>query len=94
MQAEIVRDRKSKRPFEVELGIAFRVQEEALQGETPVLLYPGQGCAEGGLGDHIIIAPPFTITLEEIETIVHVAKRAIERSVEQVLGEAKQRARL
>jgi hypothetical protein len=30
------------------------------------MLYPMQGCADGKHGDHVMIAPPAVITVEEV----------------------------
>jgi adenosylmethionine-8-amino-7-oxononanoate aminotransferase len=35
-----------------------------------LLLYPMQCCADGKLGDHVMIAPPAVITAEEIRWAV------------------------
>lgn len=35
-----------------------------------ISLYPGTGCADGQSGDHIIVAPAYTVTSEEIRQIV------------------------
>ena len=36
-----------------------------------IYVYPGTGSAKDGLrGDHLIIAPPFTITKQEVEWFV------------------------
>ena len=38
--------------------------DEAAAAEG-VLTYPTQGCVDGHRGDHILLAPPFTISEEE-----------------------------
>jgi adenosylmethionine-8-amino-7-oxononanoate aminotransferase len=41
------------------------------------MTYPTQGCADGERGDHILIAPPFTITTEMIQMIALALEGAI-----------------
>ncbi len=45
----------------------------------PVALYPGaKGTFDGINGDHIVIAPPFTITEEELILLVDTLKTSID----------------
>ena len=57
---EFVQDAKTREPFPPDARIASRIQEDAL--ETAIMTYPIQGCVDGRRGDHILLAPPFTIT--------------------------------
>ena len=41
------------------------------------MTYPIQGCVDGVRGDHILIAPPFTITTGMIHMLVSGLERAI-----------------
>jgi adenosylmethionine-8-amino-7-oxononanoate aminotransferase len=72
---EFVRDAKTREPFPVDARIASRIAEDAL--ESGVLTYPMQGCADGERGDHLLLAPPFTITSAMIQTIVSALEHAI-----------------
>jgi len=65
---ELVRDAKTREPYPPDARIALRVQEDAL--EAGVMTYPIQGCADGSAGDHILIAPPYTITPTIIQMLV------------------------
>ncbi len=38
--------------------------------ERGLLIYPGGGTADGRAGDHILLAPPYNVTDEELEMIV------------------------
>jgi adenosylmethionine-8-amino-7-oxononanoate aminotransferase len=60
---EFVRDKYTREPFPEEENIAEKIRQAALQKN--VLTYPTQGCVDGFRGDHILLAPPFTITPEE-----------------------------
>lgn len=64
---EFVRDKKSRQPFDHALNIASRVYDAALR--RGVLTYPIQGCADGTGGDHLLFAPPFTISSAEIRQL-------------------------
>ena len=57
---EFVRDAKTREPFPARCAHRAAIQEDAL--EAGVMTYPMQGCVDGTRGDHILIAPPFTIT--------------------------------
>lgn len=62
---EFVKDKARREPFPRELNIAEKIRKTAM--EAGVLTYPSQGCVDGVLGDHILLAPPFIITREECD---------------------------
>jgi adenosylmethionine-8-amino-7-oxononanoate aminotransferase len=64
---EIVRDRETREPFPPEAHIANRIAEDAM--EAGVITYPMQGSVDGRRGDHILLAPPFTISSQQIQMI-------------------------
>jgi adenosylmethionine-8-amino-7-oxononanoate aminotransferase len=72
---EFVRDVKTREPFPVDARIAPRIAEDAL--ESGMLTYPMQGCADGERGDHLLLAPPFTITPAMNQMIVAALEHAI-----------------
>jgi len=72
---EFVHDAKTREPFPPDAQIASRIQEDAF--EAGVLTYPIQGCADGTRGDHILLAPPYTITSTMIQMIASGLDRAI-----------------
>ena len=73
---ELVQDRETKAPFDVKRNLAGRIQNAAMQ--AGVICYPSQGCADGTAGDHVLIAPCYTSTEEEIDTIVETLAQVIE----------------
>jgi adenosylmethionine-8-amino-7-oxononanoate aminotransferase len=77
--AEIVQDRATKQPFDATLGLAPKIQKTAL--DLGLMCYPSQGCADGTLGDHVLLAPAYTSTREEIETICDLITQAIETAL-------------
>jgi adenosylmethionine-8-amino-7-oxononanoate aminotransferase len=72
---EFVRDRASKEPFPAERRVNFEVGRRALQ--DGLICYPCAGNAEGGLGDTVIIAPPYNATDSELAELVEKLTRAV-----------------
>jgi len=72
---EFVKDKATREPFPKEQNIAEKIRQACL--EESVLTYPTQGCVDGQRGDHILLAPPFTISLEESELIAHALQSAL-----------------
>jgi len=60
---EFVKDEATREPFPKSENIAEKVRQACL--EENVLTYPTQGCVDGLRGDHILLAPPFTISPDE-----------------------------
>jgi adenosylmethionine-8-amino-7-oxononanoate aminotransferase len=65
---ELVADRESRRPFWRSLKVAEMLIDSALS--RGLVLWPNVGHADGENGDLVMIAPPFTITSEEIDELV------------------------
>ena len=78
VQIEFVKDRETKEPFGPELGVAFQVQEKGLDPEFGVSLYAANGTVDCMRGDHIILAPPYNVSKEEIGIIVDTAAKVID----------------
>jgi adenosylmethionine-8-amino-7-oxononanoate aminotransferase len=74
---ELVADKGSKRPFPRSAGMAERLTSLAKQEE--LLVYPSTGSAGDGTGDLIMIGPPLTIEMDEIDQLVTRLARALER---------------
>jgi adenosylmethionine-8-amino-7-oxononanoate aminotransferase len=72
---EFVRDAKTREPFPPDARIAARIAEDAL--ESGIMTYPIQGCADGHRGDHILLAPPFTITAGMIQMLASALEHSI-----------------
>jgi adenosylmethionine-8-amino-7-oxononanoate aminotransferase len=60
---EFVKDKSTREPFRAEDNVAEAVRQAAC--ERGVLTYPSQGCVDGRRGDHILLAPPFTVSDQE-----------------------------
>ncbi|AIO44089.1 aspartate aminotransferase family protein [Burkholderia cenocepacia] len=65
---ELVRDRDTKATFAPALKLHAAVKREAMQ--RGLMVYPMGGTIDGVHGDHILIAPPFVCTAQQIDTIV------------------------
>ena len=65
---ELVADRETKEPFAPERGIAARVKKAAF--EAGLICYPMAGTIDGRRGDHVLLAPPFIISEDEIGELV------------------------
>ncbi|CAM2340199.1 aspartate aminotransferase family protein [Burkholderia vietnamiensis] len=72
---ELVRDRDSKAPFDPKLKLHAAVKREAMQ--RGLMVYPMGGTIDGVHGDHILVAPPFICTAQQIGTIVERLSGAI-----------------
>jgi len=72
---EVVKDKATREPFPKEQNIAERVRQACL--EESVLTYPTQGCVDGLRGDHILLAPPFTVSPEESALIARALQSAL-----------------
>ncbi|KAK3340377.1 pyridoxal phosphate-dependent transferase [Neurospora tetraspora] len=82
---EFVKDRETKEPFDVGLGVAQMVHRTAMK-EFGVLVYNGQGCAGEGRGDHVMVMPAYDILEEELEMIVDRLGKAVESVFEKLGG--------
>ncbi|GGB45936.1 adenosylmethionine-8-amino-7-oxononanoate aminotransferase [Tistrella bauzanensis] len=76
---ELVADRASKRPFPATAGLAKRIKAAAF--DLGLICYPGNGTADGIDGDHILLAPPFIATEDELALAVERLGQAIDRAM-------------
>src|SRR5215208_6773575 len=80
---ELVADKATKRPFPIDDGMAHRLATACIAEGAAV--YPGQGGADGLIGDHVMVTPPMTITSEQVTELVAAVDRGLSR-VERDLG--------
>jgi adenosylmethionine-8-amino-7-oxononanoate aminotransferase len=64
---ELVSDRTTREPFPASAEVAKRLAASTFK--AGVVTYPVAGTLEGGLGDFLMVAPPFTIQHEHIDAI-------------------------
>jgi adenosylmethionine-8-amino-7-oxononanoate aminotransferase len=72
---EFVKEKSTREPFPKSENIAEKIRQACL--EENVLTYPTQGCLDGLRGDHILLAPPFTISPEESTLIPRALQSAL-----------------
>ncbi len=60
---EFLKDKAAREPFMKSDNIAEKIRQAAM--DEGVLTYPTQGCVDGHRGDHLLLAPPFTISEDE-----------------------------
>lgn len=72
---ELVRDRKSKTPFEPALRLHAQVKRQAMS--HGLMVYPMGGTVNGCDGDHILLAPPFVASDAELAQIVGLLAESI-----------------
>ncbi|KWB29648.1 hypothetical protein WL34_36010 [Burkholderia cepacia] len=79
---ELVRDRDTKATFDPALKLHAAVKREAMQ--RGLMVYPMGGTIDGVHGDHILVAPPFICTAQQIDTIVERLSGAIDAALASV----------
>jgi adenosylmethionine-8-amino-7-oxononanoate aminotransferase len=65
---ELVRERQTKEPFPQECQLAGHIKSRAL--EYGLICYPSSGTVDGRSGDHVLLAPPFTIDEAQIDELI------------------------
>ncbi|SHH75212.1 aspartate aminotransferase family protein [Pollutimonas bauzanensis] len=79
---ELVADKNTRTPFGAQLGVAARVKQESLR--RGLLVYPGSGTSDGVNGDHILLAPHYIVSEEEIGCIVERLAQAVDAVLENI----------
>jgi adenosylmethionine-8-amino-7-oxononanoate aminotransferase len=75
---EFVKDKQTKEPFPKEKNVKMDLIMQCMM--KGVFFYPGYYENENGNGDHIMIAPPFIITEEQIDECVGILRETLEES--------------
>jgi adenosylmethionine-8-amino-7-oxononanoate aminotransferase len=76
-QIEFVKDKTTKDPFDPQTRLSFLIQEKGLLPEYAISLYGCSGTVDGIRGDHVVLAPPYIVRKEEIDTIVEVMDKVL-----------------
>jgi adenosylmethionine-8-amino-7-oxononanoate aminotransferase len=79
---ELVSDRASRAPFDPALKFNQRIKAAAL--ERGLACYPGGGTVDGRSGDHVLLAPPYIATSDDIDTIVDRLGAAVDSALKTV----------
>ncbi len=81
---ELVADRASKQAFDPSRKLHARIKQEAMA--RGVLVYPMGGTIDGQRGDHVLLAPPFTVSVAELDAIVERLGEAVDASIAALQG--------
>jgi len=79
---ELVADRASKQPFDPALKLHAKVKKAAM--EAGLMCYPMGGTIDGVRGDHVLLAPPFIITDDELDLLIQRLVHAVDAAVRSV----------
>ncbi|WP_304190090.1 aspartate aminotransferase family protein [Lentibacter algarum] len=76
---EFVADRQTKEPFDPSLGLAGKLKKATFaQG---LICYPMPGTRDGRVGDHVLLAPPFIASEQELSQALDILDKAIESTL-------------
>ncbi len=81
MALELVKDRKSKAPFPAHLNVNNMLADHAFA--NGLIIYPRRPI-NGLAGDHVLIAPPLSITKEEVHSLLELLDRALAQTTIQL----------
>jgi adenosylmethionine-8-amino-7-oxononanoate aminotransferase len=65
---EIVKDKETKEPYPVKMGMAEKLKLTLIK--HGVIVYPGTGNADGENGDQFLLAPPLIITKDLVDELM------------------------
>jgi adenosylmethionine-8-amino-7-oxononanoate aminotransferase len=76
---ELVADRDAKTPFDPARAIHKRVKAAAF--EAGLICYPMGGTIDGRQGDHVLLAPPFILTEDQVGELVDKLDLALDKAL-------------
>jgi adenosylmethionine-8-amino-7-oxononanoate aminotransferase len=79
---ELVADRATRAPFDPALKLNQRIKAVAFEGGLGC--YPAGGCMDGRSGDHVLLAPPYIATSDDIDMIVDRLGQAVDLALKSV----------
>ncbi len=79
---ELVQDRASKATFDPARKLNARIKQEAMN--LGLMCYPMGGTIDGRQGDHVLLAPPFICTKDDINLIVEKLGDAVDTALKSV----------
>ena len=79
---ELVADRGSKRPFDPSLKLNQRIKTAAFA--NGLACYPAGGTVDGRSGDHVLLAPPYIATPDDIDMIVDRLGSAVDSALKSI----------
>jgi adenosylmethionine-8-amino-7-oxononanoate aminotransferase len=79
---ELVSDRATRAPFDPALKLNQRIKAIAFEGGLGC--YPGGGTVDGRRGDHVLLAPPYIATSNDIDMIVDRLGQAVDGALKSI----------
>ena len=79
---ELVADRASRTSFDPALKLHQKIKAEAFANGLGC--YPGGGTVDGVRGDHVLLAPPYIASADEIDQIVDKLGTAVDNVLRSV----------
>jgi adenosylmethionine-8-amino-7-oxononanoate aminotransferase len=76
---ELVADRAARTAFDPALQLHARVKREAMA--RGLLCYPMGGTVDGRYGDHVVLAPPFITSTDDLAWIARTLREAIDAAL-------------
>src|SRR6201993_981618 len=79
---ELVADRATKKPFDPGLKLNQKIKAAAFEGG--LACYPAGGTVDGKHGDHVLLAPPYISTPDDIDMIVDRLGTAVDSALRSI----------
>ena len=79
---ELVADRETQEPFDPEMKLHAAIKQAAMA--RGLMVYPMGGSIDGYRGDHVLLAPPFIVTPDQIDEIVNRLGEAVDAAIASV----------
>ena len=76
---ELVEDRETKATFDPARKLHAKIKSAAM--EEGLICYPMGGTIDGVHGDHVLLAPPFILTSDQVGELTEKLGRAVERAL-------------
>ncbi|HET9024620.1 MAG TPA: aspartate aminotransferase family protein [Burkholderiaceae bacterium] len=76
---ELVADRSTKAPFDPKLKVNVRIKKAAMG--LGLMCYPMGGTIDGARGDHVLLAPPFIVSDDELDLVIERLVAAVDTSM-------------
>ena len=76
---ELVEDRETKATFDPARKLHTKIKSAAM--EEGLICYPMGGTIDGVHGDHVLLAPPFILTSDQVGELTEKLGRAVERAL-------------
>lgn len=79
---EFAADGEKGTPFPGKMQASERINSIAM--ELGAVFYPGSGSINGYLGDHLLITPPLTVTIDEIDEMIRILENSLQIFIEEL----------